>query len=65
MLKVITSFLLGARLVSLVSGFPWPGAQKTHEAGNTANWSPAPTTRRDKGLDLLKRDVFPVSVCGW
>ncbi|RDW58798.1 hypothetical protein BP6252_13274 [Coleophoma cylindrospora] len=55
-------------LIRIVSPFPWQGPRQTESATSTANWTPVPTSGSNEDisfLELIRRDIYPVSVCGW
>ncbi|CZR56669.1 uncharacterized protein PAC_06558 [Phialocephala subalpina] len=62
------TFLLILALLNLGTALPWQGPQPTQSATSTANWTPAPTSNPNDDisfLELVRRDIYPVSVCGW
>lgn len=62
MIATSRNLLLLWLFVTSASGLPWFGPHQTLSATSTANWSPVPTKAPH---ELLKRDLYPVSLCGW
>ena len=57
-----SSLWLSWLILTAVSALPWSGPRETVSATATADWSPVPT---NEVHELIKRDLYPVSLCGW
>jgi len=59
-----TRLVFFSTLFALTSALPWSGAQPT-AAYKPADFTPQPTSIPGLLPELVKREYFPTSTCGW
>jgi hypothetical protein len=58
------SFLLLSSAFTMSSALPWSGPRPT-DSYDAVDWTPEPTGVPQPKVEIIERDSYPVSVCGW